>query len=121
MFRDLEWRRRVLHSVVSEPGRCVEKQNEEGTIFRCEAIHFDGEGLIQVFQKVSSDEGDLSIQFSMYGEVLAILSIEGKHERLFYERDMGYGKREKAEVVAQEILECLEPTITEEEVMSYHL
>ncbi|MFT6864233.1 MAG: hypothetical protein ACJAVK_002797 [Akkermansiaceae bacterium] len=121
MCHDSEWRMRVLLSIASEPGKCVEKQKEDGTVFSCEAIHFEGEGLVQVFRRASIDGEDLSVQFSIYGEALAILTLEGERERLLYERDMGYGKREQADDLAQEILSELEPTITEEETMAYYL
>jgi hypothetical protein len=112
---------RVLLSIVSEPGKCVEKQKEDGTLFSCEAIHFEGEGLVQVFRRASTDGDDVSVQFSIYGEALAILTLEGERERLFYERDMGYGNKERANELAQEILRGLEPTITEEEAMAFYL
>ena len=121
MYRNAEWRMRVLLSIVSEPGQCVEKQKEDGTLFCCEAIHFEGEGLVQVFRRSSIDGEDISVQFSIYGEALAILTLEGERERLFYERDMGYGRREKAEAIAQDVLRDLEPTITEEEAMAFYL
>jgi len=121
MYRNAEWRMRVLLSIASEPGKCVEKQKDDGTLFRCEAIHFEGEGLVQVFRRASIEGEDVSVQFSIYGEALAILTLDGERERLFYERDMGYGKREIAEEIAQEILRELEPTITDEEAMSYYL
>lgn len=121
MYRSDEWRMRVLLSIVSEPGKCVEKQKEDGTLFCCEAIHFEGEGLVQVFRKASVDGEDLSVQFSIYGDALAILTLEGERERLLYERDMGYGKPEQADELAQKVLSELEPTITEEEAMAYYL
>ena len=99
----------------------MEKQHDDGTLFRCEAIHFEGEGLIQVFRIAADDEGDFSVQFSVYGEPLAILTLEGQKERLFYERDMGYGRHDVADEMAVAILKGLEHTLTEEEAMSYLL
>jgi hypothetical protein len=84
-------------------------------------VYFEGEGLVQVFRRASIEGEDVSVQFSIYGEALAILTLEGERERLFYERDMGYGKRETAEEIAQEVLRELEPTITEDEAMAYYL
>lgn len=121
MYRETEWRMRVLLSIVSEPGKRVEKQKDDGTLFCCEAIHFEGEGLVQVFRGASIDGEDVSVQFSIYGEALAILILDGKRERLFYERDMGYGKRDEADKLALQVLTDLEPTITEEEAMAYYL
>ncbi|WP_411845629.1 hypothetical protein AAFN60_18605 [Roseibacillus persicicus] len=121
MYREVEWKMRVLLSIVDSPGRCVEKQKSDGTLFQCEAIHFDGEGLVQVFRKASDEEENLSVQFSIYGEALAILSLEGEREHLLYERDMGYGSREKANELALKVLKDLEPTITEKEAMAYYL
>ena len=121
MYRNAEWRMRVLLSIVDRPGKCVEKQKEDGTLFCCEAIHFEGEGLVQVFRRASSDGGDVSVQFSIYGEALAILTLEGQRERLFYERDMGYGNQKKAAELAQTVLRELESTITEDEAISFYL
>lgn len=121
MHLDAEWRRRVLLSIVDRPGKVVEKEKEDGTIFRCEAVHFEGEGLIEVFRKAADDGVDYSVQFALNGEPLAILSIEGGRERLYFERDMGYGSREKAKKVAQRMLKELLPTITDEEGLAFYL
>lgn len=121
MYRNVEWRMRVLLSIVDRPGKRVEKQKEDGTVYYCEAIHFEGEGLVQVFRRASIEGDDVSVQFSIYGEALAILTLDGDRERLFYERDMGYGKRSEADKVALQVLTDLEPTITEKELLAYHL
>ena len=121
MYRETEWRMRVLLSIADQPGKRVEKQKSDGTLFLCEAIHLDGEGLVQVFRKTASAGNDLSLQFSIYGEALAILEVEGQRERLQFERDMEFGDREKADELALEVLQALEPTITDEEAMAYYL
>jgi len=121
MYRDSQWRMQVMLSIASRPGKIVEKQTSDGTLFRCEAIHFEGEGLVEVFQKSIDGENDISVQFSIYGEALAILTFDDKRERLFYERDMGYGSRDKADELALDCLKSLEATITEEEAMAYCL
>ncbi|MDA7865151.1 hypothetical protein N9062_01705 [Akkermansiaceae bacterium] len=112
MDLDGEWRRRVLLSIVDRPGKVVEMEREDGTLFRCESVHFEGEGLIEVFRRAADDGGDYSVQFALNGEPLAILLIESKRERLFYERDMGWGNRESAEELAHQTLLYLETVIT---------
>lgn len=115
MHLDGEWRRQVLLSIVDRPGKVVEKQKEDGTLFRCEAVHFEGEGLIDVFRRAADDGGDYSVQFSLSGEPLGILLIDGTRERLFYERDMGYGEPQMAACVAHALLTDLRRMTTEEE------
>ena len=121
MYRETEWRMRILLSVVTAPGHRCEKKKSDGTVFQCHAIHFDGEGLVQVFRKATAEVDDLSIQFSIYGQALAVLKVEGQRERLIYERDMGLGDREKADELALQFLKELEPTITNQEAMAYYL
>ncbi|MGC6458456.1 MAG: hypothetical protein ACON4R_08785 [Akkermansiaceae bacterium] len=106
---------------MDQPGQVVEKQKEDGTLFRCEAVHFEGEGLIDVLRKAADDGGDYSVQFSLNGEPLGIVLVEGRRERLFYERDMGYGEPQKAACVAHALLTDLRRITTEEEIKTYHL
>ena len=121
MYHETEWRMRVLLSIVTAPGQRCEKQKPDGTIYHCKAIHFDGEGLVEVFRKATVESDDLSIQFSIYGQALAILQVEGERERLLFERDMNLGNREQADELALKVLHELEPTITHQEAMAYYL
>lgn len=121
MHLEPEWRRQVLLSIVDRPGKVVEKQKEDGTLFRCEAVHFEGEGLIEVFRRAADDGGDYSVQFALSGEPLGIVLIEGTRERLFYERDMGYGEAQKAACVAHALLSELGRTTVHEELEGYSL
>ena len=121
MYRETEWRMRVLLSIVSAPGHHCEKQKPDGSIYHCKAVHFDGEGLVEVFRKATNDVDDISVQFSIYGQALAILQVEGERERLLFERDMCLGNREQADELALQILHELEPTITDQEAMAYYL